>query len=252
MAIASAQSGRNILRLLFKERRCPCCAQPFASGSVFCSSCMAAMPRRSGGFCPVCGELYAGGPSLPNDICPACLERRPPWGKAYFHAAYSGLLRDLVLGLKFGGHLHLARGLAAMLSGHPDLCDAKSAYDFIVPTPLHCARFAERGFNQAGEIARFLGKALDLPICFALERKIATRHQVGLSRRERVKNLRGAFDVVFNVRGCKILLLDDVMTTGATFASATRSLLEAGAALVDVIAPARTPARNMLRESRNL
>lgn len=235
------------------ERRCLACSGPFTPGGglrEFCAACAAALPRRAAAFCPVCGEIYEG--ESPEVICFGCLERRPPWGGIYFHGIYEGLLRELILRLKFGGELHLSRGLALLLCAHPALAGAARYYDLLVPVPLHVKRLSERGFNQSGEIAAGIGKELKIPVASALERALPTGRQVGLSRRDRVKNLRGAFKASANVQGKRILLLDDVMTTGATMASAARSLLNAGAGLVDALVPARARARNMLRESRNL
>lgn len=240
------------LRRILLESRCPACAAPFASpdppeNAVFCPDCAGAMPPRLSSFCPVCGEILPRGI---EGLCPGCQEQKPPWGKIYFHGIYSGLLRELILRLKFAGQLHLAGSFGAMLAARLQGCAAD--YDILVPVPLHVSRLSQRGFNQAGEIARALGKAARLPLAHALERNAATRHQVGLSRRERVRNLRGAFCPVLEVGGKKILLLDDVMTTGATLGAAARSLTQAGAAGVDVVVLARTPARNMLRDSRNM
>ena len=233
------------------ERRCLACTRPFVPETAerFCPECALALPRRRAAFCPVCGEIYDGGL---EGICPPCQEQRPPWGKIFFHGLYDGLLRGLILRLKFGGELHQAHGLALLLAANPELAEASSVYDVIVPIPLHKSRLIERGFNQSGEIARHLGKELNLPPLPGLERALPTRHQIGLSRRERVSNLRRAFNVSKNITEKKILLLDDVMTTGATLGSAARSLLDGGAAAVDVVVPARTRARNMLRESRSL
>lgn len=161
-------------------------------------------------------------------------------------------MREIILRLKFGGELHQSVGLARLLVTNPGLAEASGAYDCIVPVPLHKSRLAERGFNQSGEMAGHLGKALGLPTLHALGRKRVTRHQIGLSRRERIKNLRGAFNTTMDICGKRILLLDDVMTTGATLGFAARSLMDGGALTVDVAVAARTRARNMLRESRNL
>lgn len=243
------------LRQILTERRCLACAGAFTPGlqngrADFCPACTAALPRRNQSFCPICGEIYAG--EAPQAICPACMKQAPPWGKIYFHGCYEGLLRESILRLKFGGQLHLARGLALLLAGHPGLLEAARGYDLIVPVPLHASRLASRGFNQSGEIAARLGKELGVPLRHAITRSVKTVHQVGLSRCQRVKNLRGAFKAEAGLEGKRILLLDDVMTTGATMASAARSLLSAGAAGVDAVVPARTRARNMLRESRGL
>jgi ComF family protein len=116
-----------------------------------------------------------------------------------------------------------------------------------VPVPLSARRLAERGYDQAWELARSLGRQLQLPARSDLiERRFDGRHQADLSRAQRLSNLQGAFDVTVPGRavlgGRHLALVDDVMTTGATAHEATRALLAAGAAQVDLWIVARTPA----------
>lgn len=240
------------LTLELREKRCHVCSVPMPPaaalpeyiGCAICPDCLARIPRRIKGFCPVCGEFYASRDI--TGLCPHCLQKPKLWGKIIFHSAYAGDMRELILGLKFGGRLHLAEALGSLLAAHPSLQDG--GYDCLVPVPLHRKRLARRGFNQAQEIARSLSGHLHLPLRPGLlERIVDTRHQTGLNRRQRVQNTRGAFSAA-PLQGERILLLDDIMTTGATLQAASACLLKAGAGQVDVAVLARTPARNMCKE----
>lgn len=243
------------------QQRCLACAEPmsrparglggelFSAG--FCTECSSGLKPLRRGFCRVCGEIYGGGA---EGICPGCQSALPPWSKIYFYAAYSGLLRDLTHRLKFAGALHIAPALGRLLATHPELATSANAvdkYDCIIPIPLHSSRLIERGFNQSTEIARELSKILGLSLLNGMKRRNRTRHQTGLSREQRLRNVRGAFQALPVVRGKKILLLDDVMTTGATLGVAAKALLQAGASGVDVAVIARTPARNTLEAVRH-
>lgn len=216
--------------------------------STLCPDCLSALPRRKSGFCQRCGEFTAD-QKMSGGVCGNCLRLPPPWTGIFFHAAYQHKLRGLLLKLKFTEGLHLAEGLGALLAAHPGLMAQKNAaepYSRVIPTPLHRSRLRERGFNQsallAEPLARQLGVHLDLK---SLQRTIATGHQTGLTREQRRRNVAGAFACSCSLRGQRILLVDDVMTTGATLAMATTALLQAGAASIDIAVVARTPARNM-------
>jgi ComF family protein len=209
-----------------------------------CPDCLRLLPRRLTGFCPVCGEILPE--TEGHNLCPACLGSPKPWGRIYFHGLYAGMMRDLVKQIKFNGRLNLAEALGLLLATHPDLAHARETYDCLIPIPAHPRRLAERGFNQALEIARPLSAMLGLPLCHGwLRRIVDTRRQHGLTRAQRAENLRHAFAAAPSAQGGRILLLDDVLTTGATLHAAAACLLQAGAALADVAVPARTPARRM-------
>jgi ComF family protein len=156
-----------------------------------------------------------------------------------FHGLFQGLLRRLLLRLKFNGHVTLARPLGLLLARHPDC--AKLSVDCVIPVPLHRSRLARRGYNQALELAKPLAAALHLP-CESrlLERIRATAPQTGENLALRQRNTRGAFSASSHVRGIRILLLDDIVTTGATMEAAANALLEAGAKGVSVAAVGRT------------
>jgi ComF family protein len=150
--------------------------------------------------------------------------------------AWSFPVDALVSRFKYGGALHygalLGRLLAAACAGRRP--------DAIVPVPLHRTRLAERGFNQALELARPLARSLGAPLLHDACRRVgATPPQAGLAARQRYRNLRGAFVATTAVQSMRVAIVDDVLTTGSTAASLGCELLAAGAAEVEVWAVAR-------------
>jgi len=147
----------------------------------------------------------------------------------------------MILDLKYEAALANARVLGTLLGNAVVRQQLGGAVDVIVPMPLHVERRVERGFNQSHEIGRFAAQQVGLPCEPGLLRRArATRPQVGLARNERIENLRDAFRAEGRgVKGRRVALLDDVVTTGSTAAEAARALLDAGAAAVDVWAVAR-------------
>lgn len=146
--------------------------------------------------------------------------------------------------MKFHGDLAALRCcgellVAALGEDSPDPA-TPAALNCVVPVPLHPARLRQRGYNQALELARPLARTLGLPLRHQLLRRIRkTPPQTTLTRRARLRGIRGAFAADSDVSGLSILLVDDVITTGATVAEAGRTLLRAGAASVAVLAVAR-------------
>lgn len=226
------------------ESRCASCATPVPPGDnghtpgiPLCPACQSALARRTGGYCPHCGNLTAVD-TAPPAPCGDCLTTPPPWNRFFFHGTYQGLLRDCILRLKNGHELALAGLLGHLLAAHPDIT---GPYDMLIPMPLHPRRLRERGFNQALEAAKPLAAKCRAPL--VPHRLIRTGHthpQAGLSLKERRNNVRGLF-AASGVAGTRLLLLDDIATTCASAQSATKALLDAGAALVDVAVIARTP-----------
>lgn len=213
-----------------------------------CPSCAVDLAPRRGGYCPGCGDSVDN-PDLPPTVCPTCRAKGRPWTGFAFHGRYEGTLRDMILGFKFHGRLGQGRLLAGFLADAWLCATARGGLggmdpagpDSIVPIPLHPRRLAWRGFNQSLELARLLGHRLDCPLCpQALERIRDTTPQSLLAGAHRRDNIKGAFRAdPKHVAGRRLLLVDDVMTTGATVDTATRALLLAGARRVDVAVVAR-------------
>ncbi|MDR2696075.1 MAG: ComF family protein [Deltaproteobacteria bacterium] len=204
--------------------------------AFFCPACHAALPRRMAGYCPLCGEPTVLSFSAPAP-CAACLRGAPPWEGFRFYGIYEGLLRRLILRMKFLPDIATARAIGELaLPAWRELpiCDT------LVPMPQHPAKLRRRGCNQCQEIARPLARDLGLPLMPRyLQRTLLTRPQTRLARRERRADLSASFAADPVVRGKRILLLDDTMTTGTSLRYGARCLLLAGAAAVRVAVVAR-------------
>lgn len=227
------------------EHRCPACLAlvpgPSPEGEAgLCEPCAAELDLRLGGFCPGCGALYADTCQEPH-LCGECLKSPRPWQGFYFLGAYDGLLAELIKAYKFNqglGYGRLIEGLAARIF----TARAEAVPDLIAPVPLHPRRLVERGYNQSLELSRALARAIERPLeVHALTRLRYTVPQSRLGAKQRLTNLRGAFaaDAAL-VHGKRVLLCDDVMTTGATLDECARALARAGAIGVDVLVLART------------
>lgn len=179
-----------------------------------CKTCAAALEPVND--CPVCGALGARG------LCAACL--KGPLSCCRFAFYYEEGVRRLVMRYKFSGEKYLARALAPYL-----LPLLPTGFGLLVPVPLHKKRLRERGYNQAAELARVLSAESGLPFCEALVKTRATRVQSGLSREERLHNLADVFAAGKEVAGQRVILIDDVFTTGATLSACAAALLAAGA-----------------------
>lgn len=177
-------------------------------------------------------------------LCGQCQRHPPPFRRCRAVYRYEGPLPALVAGMKFHARLNLVRLLGALLA--EDLLAAAEAPDWtwpdaIVPVPLHSKRLRQRGYNQALELARLVSRQLALPVEAACCRRIrSTQAQSELEERQRLSNIRGAFAVTAPLPR-HVVILDDVVTTGATVAELARTLRRNGCELVDVWALARTP-----------
>lgn len=188
--------------------------------------------------CLGCGlRLSVGGAR-----CGACLDTPLPFERCLCAVDYGAPWDRLIAGFKYGGQVDLADILSARL--HQALDDAAAWPDLVLPVPLAPERLAERGYNQAWELARRVARRAGRPAsATALQRPLARAPQAGLGRQERRRNLQGAFAVpdASRVAGLRVALVDDVLTTGATAAEATQALRAAGVRAVQVWALARTP-----------
>ncbi len=178
--------------------------------------------------------------------CGACLAAPPPWAQAVAAVDYAFPWHRLVTSLKFHAAIDLAAPMAALLA-RAVLEAGAPRPDLVLPVPLSRARLAERGMNQAWELARRAASALGLRAWApGLLRPVDTPHLADLPRQARAASIRGAFAIAPGasaaLHGRAVALVDDVMTTGATAAEATRTLLAAGTSSVQLWVFARTPA----------
>lgn len=239
------QAGDGILNLVFPDR-CFLCGAPVARlrDRSVCGDCWdkAVNLRLQAPWCPSCGLPYQVPLQDSGHLCGACSLRTPPFSGARSFGYYTAQLSRLVQGFKFERRRNLAKPLASLLAAAYLDTWRREDFELAVPVPLHPRRRRERGFNQAALLAVALQEQLMLPCSESpLSRTRDTLPQVGLSDAERHRNLRSAFrcDHPAKVRGRRILLVDDVMTTGATAASAAEALLAAGARSVSVLTVAR-------------
>jgi ComF family protein len=216
-------------------QRCQYCAAVLKASDDFplCPDCRELLAPRLGGYCPDCGICYAD-PAAPVYSCLACRQKRPPWSALAFHGLYSGALRDLVHGHKFS-HDHGLGQLISHLISQAWIRHGLARPDCIAPVPMLPGKVLERGFNQSVELARMLGQVIGLsPLVSILSKTRDTMAQSSLGRAERHRNVKGAFAACADLSGRHVLLVDDVMTTGATLRACTEACLNAGARRVDI------------------
>lgn len=224
----------SLLGILFPTR-CPLCrnASHASSALPICTSCWITIPRYKGPACVQCGLPTV---SVHTERCGNCTEDPPSFVSARSYGLYEGVLKEAIHLLKFNGHRRLAKPLAALLS---DL-DLPAA-DALVPVPIHLNQLRAREFNQTALIARQVSRITGIPLMIDTLSKVKdTAAQIDVDRKERLRNLKKAFSASGQVNGKRILLVDDVITTGATMRECAKVLRKAGAAEVNVIALARS------------
>lgn len=205
-----------------------------ATGDL-CTACFRNLPWND----HACTQCARPLPPLPSAICGVCARKPPHFDAAFAAFHYAWPVDRLLHRFKFRGHLANGRTLALALGEFLDLRGAPRP-DLLLPVPLHRRRLAERGFNQAGEIARTLGRCLDVPVAHDAVRRIrATPPQRGLGRSARRSNLKGAFECRRRFDGRHVAMVDDVVTTASTADALAHTLKNAGAAKVSLYALAR-------------
>jgi ComF family protein len=203
-----------------------------ASGATLCAPCTQDLPWLPTRRCAVCALPLASG-----IVCGACSTRPPRFDRVDAPFAYRFPVAGLIHALKYGGRLALARTLGDALAQV-----VRRDADAIVPMPLARGRLAERGFNQALEIARAVAARTGIPLLRdAARRMVETPPQAALPWKERARNVRRAFACDAEVAGRRIAVVDDVLTTGATLDELAGQLLQTGAASVVGWVVARTP-----------
>ena len=233
---------KGLIDLIFPPL-CAFCGTPLAEyeGGEICPGCLRSVRFISPPICPKCGLPFT---ALSGDdhLCGQCLRGKWHFGSARALGFYDGPIREAIHALKYEGKSFLAKPLVGLSDrGYPFM--DYGSYDLLVPVPLHPKRLRERGFNQALVLARAIGRREGVPCTgFVLRKTRPSEPQINLSPKEREKNVKGSFAVTdaAKVRGKRVLLTNDVMTTGSTVNECARKLLRAGAARVDVFTMART------------
>jgi ComF family protein len=239
-----SHAANDVVRILF-EPGCAGCGQLLDAPlqCAICDNCWNHIEPVAAPFCQTCGDELAGAESL-TDRCERCTTHPPAFSIARSAGRYDGPLRELIHAFKYEGRRLLAEPLGGILrqAGHDVLVGA----DAVVPVPLHVIRSISRGFNQADDLAR----QLKLPVWRALRRRRHGPSQMRLPAAARRRNLESHFSLSTltwagehlgrSLKGTSLVVIDDVMTTGATLEGCARVLREAGAAEVRALTVART------------
>ncbi len=224
----------RLLNLLFPSR-CPMCDSKSDSHlyNPICSHCWSIIQKYDGPSCRVCGI-----PSISHQttLCESCIKNKQPFSKILYYGLYEGALRKAIQLFKFSGIKRLSKPLGSLLL---QLRIPKA--DVIIPVPLHLKRLRQREFNQTALMGRCLAKELKIPMIIDNLIKVReTPPQTSLKREERLKNVKKTFSAHESLRDKDILLIDDVITTGATVKECSHLLMKAGAKSVTVAALAHS------------
>lgn len=220
---------------------CTICGKHVRAGEYLCDECESKIDRIVPPFCERCSESFEG--SI-NTVftCANCAHRTIHFDAAVAAYRSRGIVREVIHEFKYNRQIHLRHLVARWLRAALDdqrLRDYQ--FDVIVSVPLHPARQRERGFNQASLLAELLSAQTSIPSRPLLKRIRYTTTQTALDRSERIENLHNAFGLRKNadVRGLRVLLIDDVLTTGSTLSECARVLKRAGAISVHAATAAR-------------
>lgn len=211
----------------------PVCAGCGKLGTSWCDACHQKVVHLPESVCDVCGK-----PEANASVCLMCQGTRPPFAKMRSWAVFKPPLQNALHSLKYRRNIGLGQSLANVLDAQ--IKKLGWQIDTVIPIPLSKQRFGERGYNQVAVFAYPLACMNQWQyVASGLQRVRNTRSQVGLSRDQRRENVSGAFEATMDLTGNRVLLLDDVITTGATTADAARALRKAGASDVYVYSVAQ-------------
>jgi competence protein ComFC len=246
MILAELRDARQGFTALIKDalypRICPGCGRTSdRDGRCICWDCFSRIEMLDEGCCALCGNPLTANPR--NDfICSLCRQNKPSFDRARSAARFSGIMRSVLHDFKYKKALWLTADISDIIEGVLSSCFDLNSIDLVVPVPLFRTRERERLYNQAqvlaGELAERLDRRLDSR---SLKRVRATETQTRLNAAQRRVNIKDAFAVVRTqwIRGRTILLVDDVMTTGATLSECSAALKRGGARKVYAVSAAR-------------
>ena len=242
---SGVKSMRHILDLgvnLLYPPSCLACDAPVTEVGALCARCWADTPFNTGLSCDLCGAPLPGAIADAPVRCDDCCRTARPWSHGRAALIYGAVARSLVLGLKHADRHEIAAPAGQWMARA--VAPLIRADTLIAPVPLHRWRLYKRRYNQSALLAQALGRVLDRPACpDLLIRTRLTPSQDGRSREARFQNLQGAIAAhprrAARIDGRHVLLVDDVMTSGATLAAATEACYQAGADDVDVVVLAR-------------
>lgn len=239
-AEALRRVGRTVLDLFYPPT-CLDCHAPVATADALCPRCFGRLRPITAPYCPRLGIPFRHDPG-PGALSAEAIADPPPFERSRSAVLYNEVARAIVSRMKYGDRPELAGFCARLMhrAGHELWSDDA----VLVPVPLNRWRLLSRRYNQSTELARALGRLTGIAVEPSLVRRHRnTRQQVGLTRDARHRNVAGAFrahpDLITRLKGHRVILVDDVITTGSTIAAITRTLTKAGVDKVDVISFAR-------------
>ena len=217
---------------IFKQH-CLLCAASNANAVGLCTACLNDLPWHPASSCPQCGLASS------HQVCGSCLRSQPDFNATHAIYLYAYPLDAMMHGYKYGSQLNLSRTFGQLLLQKTQ----SNKVDLIIPMPMHPTRLKQRGFNQALEIAKVLAKDNACKLDYkTVIRQTLTPPQASLPLKQRVKNIKGAFNIINaeHLMGKRIAIVDDVMTTGASLNELAKTLKQAGASHVECWVIART------------
>jgi len=232
--------GRKTLNVALPPH-CGLCHAEVDAPATLCATCWTRISFIVPPVCTCCGVPFDRDWG-PGTLCATCIESHPTFGQARAAVLYDDAVRSLILALKHGDRHDLVALFATWI--YRAGTDFWSTADLIVPVPLHWSRLWSRRFNQSALISQTVGKLSSIPVGVdAVTRTRRTPSQGGLGRRDRLRNVRQAFSVrksaITKIQGKHVVVIDDVLTTGATVSQVADALHKAGAARIDVVTVAR-------------
>ncbi|MBW0145502.1 ComF family protein [Sphingomicrobium clamense] len=235
MAATILHRARNAVLNFVLPPRCAGCGDVVGTVGDFCAECWGKIDWLGSGCCERCAAPLEGGE---HDICLPCEAKPPLIEKTRAAVRYDDLTRSLALKLKYGRRVGLAKVMGMAMARQVDTSDRP----ILVPVPLHRWRLWKRGFNQSALLAHEVGRRSNVEVVpDLLQRKRATVPMTNMSTSQRIRNVRGAMAMSpgADVEGRRVILVDDVRTSGATLEACARPLLKAGARRVEAILWAR-------------